>query len=146
MRKAMSIREYRRGGSIGRERRKRSAWSAPKLMAGGLVRLQAKAGHRAALVELKPGLYIVALLNANATIGANPQDVAQEIVRTVGKGLDAIFPRRAQPAAPTRQLAAPAAAPQLPAPAQPSALPKGAAPWLDDDADVGCRGACRCGG
>lgn len=138
---------------------------------GDHVQLRASKGFRAASFELKPGLWIVAELRADAfELGATARQVTDDVLRTVDRTLDTLFPARArnkeQWAEQVRQRAevdrrerelraresamraVPPAQPAGPAPvAQDRALPRGAASWLDDEDDLGCSGrACDCGG
>ncbi|MCK6530999.1 hypothetical protein L6R50_26715 [Myxococcota bacterium] len=106
LRKAISMSEYRkrhRGGEFGEERRPRRrrpaspparsgggaspapapapSWG-PALPVGEHVQVRAKAGYRAAVLELRPGLYLVGDVPADAVAAGAPTDrLAQAMMK-----------------------------------------------------------------
>ena len=111
--RATSLRAFRRrsrfaglGEGVGRRRRrkakhrKRSLWS--KVIAlGEHLQIRARRGHRAAWLELQPGLYLVAELREEGLrdeLGRSvtPRQVTSELLRVTDYALDQIFPKRRQ--------------------------------------------------
>jgi hypothetical protein len=122
-------------------------WS-PAIALGPNLKMKARKGFRAAVVEVKPGLFVVAEVpERSVEFGLGPLLLAPALVKTLGRAF-----RRGQAgqgqAGVQQQPASPA--PQaLPAPPPRAALPGPTADddrlarWLDDDiaAELGCR-AC----
>lgn len=104
----------------------------PRMKLGENLRLRVRMGFRAAVCQLRPGLYLVAEVpEPSVELGFGPLLLAPALVKTLGRTL------RRNAAAP----APPPAPPALPAPRE-SRL----AAWLDEDiaAELGCDG-CRRG-
>ena len=115
---------------------------------GPNLQMKARKGFRAAVVEVKPGLFVVAEVpERSVEFGLGPLLLAPALVKTLGR---AFRRRQAGPDQPgvQQQPASPSPA-ALPPPPAPLALPGPVAEgdrlarWLDDDiaAELGCR-AC----
>ena len=107
----------------------------PRMKLGENLRLRVRAGFRAAVCQLRPGLYLIAEVpEPSVELGFGPLLLAPALVKTLGRTLR----RDAAPPAPQP----PPAPPALPAPRRESRL----AAWLDEDiaAELGCD-ACRRG-
>lgn len=126
-------------------------WS-PAVALGPNLKMKARKGFRAAVVEVKPGLFVVAEVpERSVEFGLGPLLLAPALVKTLGRAFRRGQAGQGQPGVQQQQ------APSQPAP-QPAALPapqpRAALPgpvedddrlarWLDDDiaAELGCR-AC----
>ncbi|MCB9779733.1 MAG: hypothetical protein H6742_14305 [Alphaproteobacteria bacterium] len=122
-------------------------WS-PAIALGPNLKMKARKGFRAAVVEVKPGLFVVAEVpERSVEFGLGPLLLAPALVKTLGRAF-----RRGQAGqgqAGVQQQSASPAPQALPAPQPRAALPGPTADddrlarWLDDDiaAELGCR-AC----
>ena len=94
----------------------------------GSLRIQARRGQRAATIELRPGLYLVAEIPEKAIAGiGGPVRLAAKVVDAASRALH-----------PKKTVA------QIPGPAPAAPVPTAPRRWRDRSA-VGCQGAsCRC--
>lgn len=126
MRRERPVREEELGVELPR------VWSRHTAL-GPNLRIQARAGFRAAIVEVKPGLFVVAEVpQKSVEIGFGPLVLAPALVKTVGR----VMQQREQR---SRQVGA-AQRPLLPAPEAKPRERKRLTRWLDDDvaAEIGC--------
>lgn len=121
-------------------------WS-PAIALGPNLKMKARKGFRAAVVEVKPGLFVVAEVpERSVEFGLGPLLLAPALVKTLGRAFRRGQAGQGQPgvqqqsASPPPALPAPPARPALPGP---TAEDDRLARWLDDDiaAELGCR-AC----
>jgi len=121
-------------------------WS-PAIALGPNLKMKARKGFRAAVVEVKPGLFVVAEVpERSVEFGLGPLLLAPALVKTLGRAFRRGQAGQGQPgvqqqsASPPPALPAPSARPALPGP---TAEDDQLARWLDDDiaAELGCR-AC----
>lgn len=122
---------------LGRVRDALSPGWGPHVALGPNVRVQAREGFRVGVVEVKPGLFVLAEVpERSVEFGLGPLLLAPALVKTLGRAMQGSTGHRAsvqqqsasRPLLPWRQPAA------LPAP------PERLARWLDDDiaAELGC--------
>jgi hypothetical protein len=124
-------------------------WS-PAISLGPNLKMKARKGFRAAVVEVKPGLFVVAEVpERSVEFGLGPLLLAPALVKTLGRafrrrqaGQDS--PGVQQQSASPPALPPPPARPALPGP---TADDERLARWLDDDiaAELGCRACDRRG-
>lgn len=110
----------------------------PRMKLGENLRLRVRLGFRAAVCQIRPGLYLVAEVpEPSVELGFGPLLLAPALVKTLGRTLKGVRAGQGQPV--VQQQPAP---PALPAPRPERRL----APWLDDDiaAELGCD-VCRRG-
>lgn len=121
-------------------------WS-PAIALGPNLKMKARKGFRAAVVEVKPGLFVVAEVpERSVEFGLGPLLLAPALVKTLGRAFRRGQAGQGQPgvqqqsASPPPALPAPPARPALPGP---TAEDDRLARWLDDDiaAELGGR-AC----
>ena len=106
----------------------------PRMKLGENLRLRVRLGFRAAVCQIRPGLYLVAEVpEPSVELGFGPLLLAPALVRTLSRSLKRDPAGHVQP--PVQQ-------PALPAPRRESRL----ATWLDEDiaAELGCD-ACKRG-
>ena len=122
-------------------------WS-PAVALGPNLKMKARKGFRAAVVEVKPGLFVVAEVpERSVEFGLGPLLLAPALVKTLGRAFRRRQAGQGQPGVQQQQPPSQPAA--LPAPPPRAALPGPVeeddrlARWLDDDiaAELGCR-AC----
>ena len=123
-----------------REGADRSDWQTPQALGAGM-RIQTRRGLRAAVVEVKPGLFVVAEVPSESVeFGFGPMLLAPALIKTLGRALQG--PRSAGGAGRAHRPELSAQAPrQLPGPVAEEPATEGRlAPWLDDDiaAEIGC--------
>ena len=128
-----------------RARQPRDEWG-PTVRMGRNLRIQAARGHRAAVVDLRPGLDLVAEIPEAVTrteFGLAPL-LAPLIVTAAKKALDGRKPAKGPLTALFRQGGTPRA---LPGPVDSDLLPAPTVDWVDDDdmAEVlGCDACSNC--
>lgn len=82
------------GYSPDREDNWSGGWSKATIVADGQLRVQARAPFQAAIVTLAPGVYGIALGRPEEMIAGDPRKVANDVLRVIDTGLDALFPAR----------------------------------------------------
>ena len=108
---------------------------------GGNMRIQTRAGTRAAVVEVKPGLFVVAEVPAESVeFGFGPMLLAPALIKTLGRALQGRRSAGGAGRAHRPELSTQPAPKQLPGPTADEPETSGLAPWLDGDiaAELGC--------
>ncbi len=108
---------------------------------GANMRIQTRPGTRAAVVEVKPGLFVVAEVPAESVeFGFGPMLLAPALIKTLGRALQGRRSAGGAGRAHRPELSTQPAPKQLPGPTADEPKPSGLAPWLDGDiaAELGC--------
>ena len=126
---------------LGAERRGPRArdWMKPVDL-GANMRVQTRPGTRAAVVEVKPGLFVVAEVPAESVeFGFGPMLLAPALIKTLGRALQGRRSAGGAGRAHRPELSTPQPR-QLPGPTADEPKTSGLAPWLDGDiaAELGC--------
>lgn len=114
-------------------------WQRPVDL-GPNLRIQTRAGFRAAMIEVKPGLFVVAEVPVQSVeFGFGPMLLAPALMKTLGRALQGRVSAGGAERAHRPELSTQPAPKQLPGPVQ-DAETEGLARWLDDDvaAEIGC--------
>ena len=114
-------------------------WQKP-IDLGANMRIQTRPGMRAAVIEVKPGLFVIAEVPAESVeFGFGPMLLAPALIKTLGRALQGRRSaegagRAHRPELSTQQPK------QLPGPTADESETSGLAPWLDADvaAELGC--------
>lgn len=116
-------------------------WQKPQALGPGM-RLQTRQGLRAAIVEVKPGLFVVAEVPAESVeFGFGPMLLAPALMKTLGRALQGRRSAGRAGRAHRPELSTESDARQLPGPvAEAEPKTEGLARWLDADvaAEIGC--------
>ncbi|MBK6580179.1 MAG: hypothetical protein IPG17_29225 [Sandaracinaceae bacterium] len=115
-------------------------WQKP-LDLGANMRIQTRPGMRAAVVEVKPGLFVVAEVPAESVeFGFGPMLLAPALIKTLGRALQGRRSAGGAGRAHRPELSTQPAPKQLPGPTQGEPETSGLAPWLDQDIaeELGC--------
>ncbi len=136
--------EPARGWGRGQRRERREqegarAWQRPVSL-GERMRLQTRPGTRAAVVEVKPGLFVVAEVPVESVeFGFGPMLLAPALMKTLGRALQGRRSAGGAGRAHRPELSTPAPK-QLPGPTADAPETSGLASWLDRDlaAELGC--------
>ena len=108
---------------------------------GANMRIQTRAGTRAAVVEVKPGLFVVAEVPVESVeFGFGPMLLAPALIKTLGRALQGQRSAGGAGRAHRPELSTQPAPKQLPGPTQGEVETSGLAPWLDQDiaTELGC--------
>ncbi len=115
-------------------------WQKPVDL-GERMRVQTRAGTRAAVVEVKPGLFVVAEVPAESVeFGLGPMLLAPALIKTLGRALQGRRSAGGAGRAHRPELSTQPQPKQLPGPTADEPEVSGLAPWLDQDiaAELGC--------
>ena len=116
-------------------------WQKPQAL-GERMRVQTKSGTRAAIIEVKPGLFVVAEVPVESVeFGFGPMLLAPALIKTLGRALQGRRSAGGAGRAHRPELSTVAAPKQLPGPtADQEELEGRLAPWLDQDIaeELGC--------
>ena len=108
---------------------------------GANMRVQTRAGTRAAVVEVKPGLFVVAEVPTESVeFGFGPMLLAPALIKTLGRALQGQRSAAGAGRAHRPELSTQPAPKQLPGPTHGEVETSGLAPWLDQDiaTELGC--------
>ena len=114
-------------------------WQKPVDL-GPNLRIQTRTGFRAAMIEVKPGLFVVAEVPVESVeFGFGPMLLAPALMKTLGRALQGRASAGGAGRAHRPELSDQPAPRQLPGPTQEPET-EGLARWLDDDvaAEIGC--------
>ena len=115
-------------------------WQKP-IDLGANMRIQTRPGMRAAVIEVKPGLFVIAEVPTESVeFGFGPMLLAPALIKTLGRALQGQRSAAGAGRAHRPGLSTQPAPKQLPGPAQGESETSGLAPWLDQDIaeELGC--------
>ena len=115
-------------------------WQKP-IDLGANLRIQTRPGVRAAVIEVKPGLFVVAEVPTESVeFGFGPMLLAPALIKTLGRALQGQRSAGGAGRAHRPELSNQPAPRQLPGPTADEPETSGLAPWLDGDiaAELGC--------
>ena len=115
-------------------------WQKP-IDLGANLRIQTRAGTRAAVVEVKPGLFVVAEVPTESVeFGFGPMLLAPALIKTLGRALHGQRSAGGAGRAHRPELSTQPQPRQLPGPTPDAVETSGLAPWLDQDiaTELGC--------
>ena len=115
-------------------------WQKP-IDLGANLRIQTRPGVRAAVIEVKPGLFVVAEVPTESVeFGFGPMLLAPALIKTLGRALQGQRSAGGAGRAHRPELSTQPAPRQLPGPTADAPETSGLAPWLDGDiaAELGC--------
>ncbi len=116
-------------------------WQKP-IDLGANMRIQTRPGMRAAVIEVKPGLFVIAEVPAESVeFGFGPMLLAPALMKTLGRALQSRRSAGGAGRAHRPELSTQPAPKQLPGPTQGDTATEGRlAAWLDDDIaeELGC--------